>query len=471
MMCNNIILITVDCFRYDRCGFNGYQHQATPFLDKLSSESIIFDSAFATGPYTPESFPGIFAGLHANSTSYMGDLICKSIPSNTQTITSQLRKEGFDTLATVSNPHLSPDRNFDYGFDQYQNLRLKTSPSMVEKKSKTPEKGILDKVRNFFEQRLEEQAYYPNPYVLPYLVHRCRQFNNWPTIDGEKIRTELISQLERYSNTEDPTFAWCHFNDAHAPIHPLKSPKVHDVGGPIRQLSADSARIANTKHSRCSKMYDNALRYIDTQIKLIFDGLSNMSLLDNTAVIVVGDHGEGLGEHGVYNHPWHYMYDTLLHVPLLIWTSNRETQNRVSAPFSLAWLHEIISKFSGSDFGSFPTEGQGDPFVDTYRGPVVADSVSPFGYSIAIRDGDNKYLNYDISDVEYHTHCDVFNRNSVCLDLSTGSDEDTAEFGIIEGEINTLIEDHQTDPQQVPEMSDNISRNSEHRLKQLGYLG
>ncbi|MFB6186263.1 MAG: hypothetical protein ABEI86_05280, partial [Halobacteriaceae archaeon] len=65
-------------------------------------------------------------------------------------------------------------------------------------------------------------------------------------------------------------------------------------------------------------------------------------------MIVTADHGEALHDRGVYGHASlgeefvhgenrHYMYDELLHVPLLVRTPS-EGSKRISTPFSLGWL-------------------------------------------------------------------------------------------------------------------------------------
>ena len=46
----NVILISLDTLRQDRCGFHGYGRDTTPFLDELASESLVFENARATAP-------------------------------------------------------------------------------------------------------------------------------------------------------------------------------------------------------------------------------------------------------------------------------------------------------------------------------------------------------------------------------------------------------------------------------------
>lgn len=45
---SNIVLLTMDCFRYDYFGFNGYHRNITPFLDSLFTDVAVFDNAYAT---------------------------------------------------------------------------------------------------------------------------------------------------------------------------------------------------------------------------------------------------------------------------------------------------------------------------------------------------------------------------------------------------------------------------------------
>lgn len=55
---HNIILLTVDCLRYDRCSFAGHHRETTPTLDLLTRTAEIYDRAYATGMRTAESFLG-----------------------------------------------------------------------------------------------------------------------------------------------------------------------------------------------------------------------------------------------------------------------------------------------------------------------------------------------------------------------------------------------------------------------------
>ena len=63
--------------------------------------------------------------------------------------------------------------------------------------------------------------------------------------------------------------------------------------------------------------YDNCLAYLDERLGQLLDDLGSRGALENTWVVVVGDHGEGLGEHDLFEHG-ESLFSTEIHVPLLI---------------------------------------------------------------------------------------------------------------------------------------------------------
>ena len=63
--------------------------------------------------------------------------------------------------------------------------------------------------------------------------------------------------------------------------------------------------------------YDNCLAYLDERLGELIDDLERRGVLDQTLVIVTADHGEGLGEHGLFDHG-ESLYRPEIRVPLLV---------------------------------------------------------------------------------------------------------------------------------------------------------
>jgi arylsulfatase A-like enzyme/predicted Zn-dependent protease len=94
---------------------------------------------------------------------------------------------------------------------------------------------------------------------------------------------------------ERPFFLWCHYFDPHAPYEPPE---------PQRSRFPRSG-------------YTGEIAAMDAAIGELLDGLADRDLLRRTVVVVAGDHGESLGEHGELTHAF-YVYDATLRVPLLL---------------------------------------------------------------------------------------------------------------------------------------------------------
>jgi len=89
----------------------------------------VFDTAYATGPYTAESFPGILAGRHGDNSPYYSKPVLKGLPGDEPTLATELQDAGYETRAVLTNPHLTPDRNFDRGFESFENIRAEETES------------------------------------------------------------------------------------------------------------------------------------------------------------------------------------------------------------------------------------------------------------------------------------------------------------------------------------------------------
>ena len=89
---------------------------------------------------------------------------------------------------------------------------------------------------------------------------------------------------------EQPFFLFLHYYDLHLPYDPPPS---------------------------FPSTYAGEIAYVDACIGKVMDKLRALGLYDNTLVVVVGDHGEGLGDHGETEHGF-FIYQNTLHVPLIV---------------------------------------------------------------------------------------------------------------------------------------------------------
>ena len=117
----NLVLITLDSARVDRMGFLGAKAGLTPNLDRLASESLVFDHAYAQAPTTVVSHVSILSGAYPQSTgmSEIGGTVSTSVAF----LPEVLKANGYHTAAFVGAIELDPRngdaQGFDRGFQTY----------------------------------------------------------------------------------------------------------------------------------------------------------------------------------------------------------------------------------------------------------------------------------------------------------------------------------------------------------------
>ena len=109
---------------------------------------------------------------------------------------------------------------------------------------------------------------------------------------GDVICDDALEMLEDVA--DQPFFMWVHFYDPHHPYISRRHPDVHSA-----------------------EAYADEVAYMDEQIGRLMSKVSALGLDGNTLVVVVADHGEGLGQHEELQHG-NFIYDTTIHVALLM---------------------------------------------------------------------------------------------------------------------------------------------------------
>lgn len=111
--------------------------------------------------------------------------------------------------------------------------------------------------------------------------------------DGAEVAEHGIRWI--HAHHDEHFFLWLHFYDPHYPYDPKGEFAARYPGRP----------------------YDGEIAYTDSLIGRVVDDLKAQGLYDRTLIVVAGDHGEGLGQHGEPDHGI-YLYDSTLHVPLIV---------------------------------------------------------------------------------------------------------------------------------------------------------
>lgn len=109
---------------------------------------------------------------------------------------------------------------------------------------------------------------------------------------GDEICADAIDMLRTVERR--PFFLWVHFFDPH---YPYESPRHADPAAP--------------------EAYADEIAFVDAQIGRLLAELEQRDLARRTLIVVVADHGEGLGDHGELTHGY-FIYDTTVRTPLIV---------------------------------------------------------------------------------------------------------------------------------------------------------
>jgi len=113
--------------------------------------------------------------------------------------------------------------------------------------------------------------------------------------------------LHTMAGVGSPYFLWVHYYDPH---YEYRAPEPYGK-------------------EFASRPYDGEIAYMDANVGTLLEGLRRKGLLENTLVVVVADHGEGLMEHGERQHGI-FLYEYALHVPLLMsWKGHIKAGQRI----------------------------------------------------------------------------------------------------------------------------------------------
>ncbi len=325
----NVVLITIDTLRRDHLGIHGSALR-TPFIDALGRGGVIFDDAVTPFPETLPSHASMLTGLQPAQ----HDVLSNGMPvrQGFVTVAETLALSGYRTGAFVSSFAVDGATGIDQGFQVYDDDFFPALRGIGQVRAAATALPLLMR--------------FGDPSDYPFLLERG---------SPETIRRAL-TWAEQPSDR--PFFLWVHLFDPHSPY------ERHDgQPNPVdhRAILKLEPGYTYTEEERqqLRALYNHEVEYTDQMTDTLVTGLKERKLLDNALVVFTADHGEALGEHDI-NFTHHGIYEDVLAVPLLLWSSDGRAVpgTRIPQMVNVADVANTLLEFTGlpllSRTGSVP---------------------------------------------------------------------------------------------------------------------
>ena len=369
----NVLFIVLDTVRADHLSLEGYRRSTSPNLERLAKIGIRFDRARATAPWTLPSHAGFFTGRWPHE---LGAQWLTPLRTDAPFLAEYMASRGYATAGFVANTgYCSYDSGLARGFTHYEDYVLKKLNFL---RTSILISGILEHI---YEYGFTHDSGFLR--FAPDFVERW--FHAEHRKDAASINRAFLDWLGGRREQTRPFFVFLNYVDAHSP-YTVPEGAPHRFGH--KPASSDEIRIIDRAWDLIDRQtlpkyyvtiardaYDSCLAYLDEQLGMLFDELERRATLDDTVVVITSDHGDGLGEHGLFDHG-ESLYNTELDVPLLILLPRRSRTARVvSQVVSLRDLPATILDLVGQSDGSpFPGHSLAGRWRDSGAQPTAASA-------------------------------------------------------------------------------------------------
>ena len=316
----NVLFLVMDTARFS----NVFEKSPAvmPGLQEFSNEGTVFGRAMATAPWTVPSHGSMFTGQYpSDHGAHAGT---KQFNPEGPVLAELFQQAGYQTAAFSNNTWLSPEFGFAKGFESFHvrwelfegGADLSAVAKADNRREQIQHTVDLLSSRNISKTLL-------NLLYAAYLSYTSSQYDS----GADRTNRRLLDWLQ--SKDEQPFFAFVNYVEPHLPYEPsedfryeflpdgMNRERLDSVNQDPWRYLAGEIEMTEKDFEALEALYNAELRYLDKRLSELFEFLAQEGELDETVVVVVGDHGENLGEHGLMDHQY-CLYDTLLHVPLLV---------------------------------------------------------------------------------------------------------------------------------------------------------
>lgn len=390
----NILLILVDDLK-PVLGAYGDPVAKTPALDKLAASGLRFDLAYANQAVCAPSRFNLMLGSRSTSTGlYDLNVNLRKVLPDAVTLPQFFSRHGYRTHSIGKVFHIGHGNRGDDGSFDVPPFKDKIIEYLLPESTG----GLLTREEAFFTNY---RTNVPNWQLPRGAAFEAPDVADDAYADG-RVANETIRRLEAWkANPEKPFFMAAGFARPHLPFSapkkywnlyerdklplpvnpapPKDAPKFAGKrGGEIIQYKPvpNDGNINPELARELTHGYYASTSYADAQIGRVLAALDRLGLATNTIVVLWGDHGFHLGDHGYWTK--HTNYEEALRIPLLIRAPGITTPgSHTRQPAETVDLYPTLAELAGLPKPPGPQPMDGESLVSVLKDPKqrVSDHV------------------------------------------------------------------------------------------------
>ena len=336
----NMLIIMADQHAPMFSGPYGHSVVRTPNMDRLASEGVVFDAAYCNSPLCVPSRMSFMTGRHIQHIGIWDNGV--PLASEAATWAHAVRTQGYDAVLAGKQHFRGPDRLHGFRAQIARDINAENKPMIPDWSQELENRPPFREIRT--SAGLSEEVVADDEVeaaALAYLRHPDRQTGPWALNVGfvapHPPWTVPPQFFDMYppEEVDMPVIPPGHLEGQH-PVHQRMRRWRGLAEGPLPEEAVRRARSA----------YYGLVTYLDEKVGRLLDALEETGLRENTVVVYTSDHGEFLGEHGM----WYKcsLYEQAVRIPLIISWPGNLSRRRVKEPVSSVDLSATIVELAGA---------------------------------------------------------------------------------------------------------------------------
>jgi len=328
----SIAIVVLDTLRYDAFESN---------FDWL--DGMRFKNTYSTSHWTIPAHASLYTGYYPSEVGIHGKQMNMNFDGDT--LPEIFQEHGYSTKLLTANPQIHMWDGWTRGYDTAigpSNLSV-GNESLVDW-DKFYAGCDSEGIRKYFEA--VAHCFKSDSPAIPSLWQGIKE-TMLPADGGIKSITQRVKE----TSFDGDDFIFINTMEAHIPYNPPK--EYTDVDTPVDVVAGDAFSNSVTNPDELRDAYFASVEYLSDSYKELYENLSS----DFDYVITTADHGEMLGEHGMWNHSYG-IYPELVHVPLVISGDNIQ-ECTINDVVSLLDVHKTVC-----DLAEMPVDSRGQNLLE-----------------------------------------------------------------------------------------------------------